>query len=128
MRPTSRAAIRLKLVLLLSLLLASTSPVPGSSGRYTIMVFGDSLSAAFGMAPEDGWVALLGNRLEGRGIEVVNRSISGETTAGGLRRLPDVLADVEPDLVVIELGANDGLRGLDVDAMRTNLARMIELS
>lgn len=93
---------------------------------FTIMVFGDSLSAAYGMDRESGWVALLRERVAGRGVSVINRSVSGETTAGGLQRLPDALAEVDADLVVIELGANDGLRGQDPEIIRDNLARMID--
>lgn len=91
------------------------------------MVFGDSLSAAYGLAPEQGWVALMQTEL-GTKHRVVNASQSGETTAGGLSRLPRALATHKPDVVVIELGANDGLRGLPIGAMQDNLAKMIALS
>jgi acyl-CoA thioesterase I len=100
-----------------------------ASGR-TILVFGDSLSAALGIRPEQGWVALLAQRLQaqGYGYQVVNASISGETSTGGLERLPRALQLHEPAIVILELGANDGLRGLPVNAMRANLARMVELA
>jgi len=96
----------------------------------TILVFGDSLSAALGLPAEQGWVALLAERVrsQGYGYEVVNASVSGETSAGGLERLPRALQQHHPSIVVLELGANDGLRGLPVDAMRTNLAQMIYLA
>lgn len=96
----------------------------------TILVFGDSLSAALGLRPQQGWVALLARRLEaqGYGYEVVNASVSGETSSGGLQRLPRALELHKPVIVILELGANDGLRGLPVDAMRANLARMVRLS
>ncbi len=96
----------------------------------TILVFGDSLSAALGLRPQQGWVALLARRLEaqGYGYEVVNASVSGETSGGGLQRLPRALELHKPVIVILELGANDGLRGLPVDAMRANLSRMVRLS
>jgi acyl-CoA thioesterase-1 len=96
----------------------------------TILVFGDSLSAALGIRPEQGWVALLVQRLQtqGYGYQVVNASVSGETSAGGLERLPRALQLHAPDIVILELGANDGLRGLPVNVMRDNLARMVQLS
>lgn len=92
-------------------------------------MFGDSLSAAYGIAPEQGWVHLLGARLAERGDDappVVNASISGETTAGGLARLPDLLAEHRPALVMVELGANDGLRGLPIAEIRANLTRILQ--
>jgi len=100
-----------------------------ASGR-TILVFGDSLSAALGIRPEQGWVALLAQRLQaqGYGYQVVNASVSGETSAGGLERLPRALQLHEPAIVILELGPNDGLRGLPVSAMHANLARMVELA
>ena len=96
----------------------------------TILVFGDSLSAALGLRPEQGWVELLARRLHSQdyGYEVINASVSGETSSGGLQRLPRALELHRPVIVVLELGANDGLRGLPVDAMRANLAQMVRLS
>jgi acyl-CoA thioesterase-1 len=96
----------------------------------TILAFGDSLSAAYGIRPEQGWVALLAQRLpaQGYGYQIVNASVSGETSAGGLERLPRALALHRPVIVILELGANDGLRGLPVAAMRDNLARMLQLA
>ncbi len=96
----------------------------------TILVFGDSLSAAYGIRPEQGWVALLAQRLQtqGYGTQVVNASVSGETSSGGLERLPRALKLHAPDIVILELGANDGLRGLPPSAMRDNLAHMVQLS
>jgi len=93
-----------------------------------IVVLGDSLSAAYGIPAERGWVALLAERLRENGPAVVNASISGETTAGGLARLPALLAAEKPSVLLIELGANDGLRGLPIDATRANLAAMLELA
>ena len=91
-----------------------------------ILVVGDSLSAEYGLARGSGWVALLQRRLagEGLGAEVVNASISGDTTAGGRNRLPALLATHRPTHVIIELGANDALRGLPLDATRKNLSEM----
>jgi len=96
----------------------------------TIVVLGDSLSAGYGIAIQQGWVKLLEQRLakEGYGYRVVNASVSGETTQGGLARLPRALEQHRPALVILELGGNDGLRGLPLATSRENLARMIELS
>ncbi|RGP57364.1 arylesterase [Pseudomonas abyssi] len=95
-----------------------------------ILILGDSISAAFGLEISDGWVSLLERRLEAQNLpfEVHNASLSGDTTAGGLARLPALLARHEPNLVVIELGGNDGLRGLPTDKMQQNLAAMVERS
>ncbi|MEW6647277.1 MAG: arylesterase [Pseudomonadota bacterium] len=93
----------------------------------TVLVLGDSLSAGYGLTAGEGWVALLQQRLEQRGLEhtVVNASISGDTTAGGLARLDAVLDQHRPDWLLLELGANDGLRGLSLTAMRDNLDAMV---
>jgi acyl-CoA thioesterase-1 len=101
----------------------------GAWGK-TILVFGDSLSAAYGIAAQRGWVALLAERLAREKLDysVVNASISGETTAGGLARLPRALARQKPAILILELGANDGLRGLPIDEMRRNLDAMIALA
>jgi len=98
----------------------------GAWGK-TILVFGDSLSAAYGMAAKRGWVALLAERLERErpDYSVANASISGETTAGGAARLPRALAQHKPAVLVLELGANDGLRGLPVAEMEKNLSAMV---
>lgn len=95
--------------------------------RPVILVLGDSLSAAYGLAPAQGWVALLEQRLDAKGYEyrVVNASMSGETTGGGLARLPRALALHRPAVLFIELGANDGLRGLPIAEIRANLEQMI---
>lgn len=94
---------------------------------HSIVVFGDSLSAAYGLRPSEGWVALLTERLraKGYGCTVVNASVSGETSAGGRSRLVSMLRQQHPDIVILELGANDALRGLPTDAMATNLEAMI---
>jgi acyl-CoA thioesterase-1 len=96
--------------------------------RKTVLVLGDSLSAEYGLARGSGWVALLGERLarEKRPATVVNASISGDTTAGGRTRLPSLLAQHHPDIVIIELGANDALRGLPLALTRANLLAMTQ--
>jgi len=91
------------------------------------VVLGDSLSAAYGIAQARGWVALLGERLKGERLDyiVVNASISGDTTSGGLSRLPKVVQQHKPAVVIVELGGNDGLRGLPLAQMKQNLASII---
>lgn len=103
--------------------------VQAQASQNTLMIFGDSLSAAYGVQTEVAWVALLKERLDEEGLDqwqVVNASIGGETTDGGLRRLPKLLNENEPDIVVIELGGNDGLRGFPPKVIHRNLSRMIE--
>lgn len=112
----------------LFVLLFVSGPAPALAAAVPpVLVLGDSLSAAYGIAPEQGWVALLDARLAtaARPRKVVNASISGETTAGGLARLPALLAEHRPALVVLELGANDGLRGLPLASARANLSQML---
>jgi acyl-CoA thioesterase-1 len=94
----------------------------------TILVYGDSLSAAYGIPQNAGWVALLGERLTQRNSNytVVNASISGETSAGGAARIGAALAKSQPAIVIVELGANDGLRGLPVAQMKTNLTAIVK--
>lgn len=110
----------------LAFLLATTAPL-ALAAPATVLVFGDSLSAGYGIRQEAAWPALLQKRLgETRpDYSVVNASISGETTAGGRSRLADALARHRPRVVVLALGANDGLRGLPLTAMRDNLAAMV---
>lgn len=95
-----------------------------------ILIVGDSISAAFGLEISEGWVTLLEERLQARDepVPVVNASVSGDTTAGGLARLPRLLERHEPDLVVIELGGNDGLRGMAPANMQQNLSQMVKLA
>ena len=132
MRPLPARSARAALVALAALLAlpgpaARGAPDGAAAGAGTIVVLGDSLSAGYGIRPEQGWVTLLGQRLqqEGYGYRVVNASVSGETTDGGLARLPRVLAAHHPAVVVVELGANDGLRGLPIAEMRHNLERIV---
>lgn len=98
------------------------------ANQNTLLIVGDSLSAAYGVPSERAWVQLLQERLNNNGLSqwnVINASISGETTDGGARRLPGLLADNSPDVVVIELGGNDGLRGFPPNVIESNLAQMI---
>lgn len=118
----------MRLLLAIGLLLVLSSSIQAKPP--VVLVVGDSISAAYGMELERGWVQLLQLRLqlEGYPHQVVNASISGETTAGGLARLPKLLQTHEPDVVIIELGGNDGLRGLAMQQTRNNLADMIALA
>ncbi len=101
-----------------------------SSGAWgkTILVYGDSLASAYGIAEKRGWVALLGERLKRERLDysVVNASISGETSSGGLARCAKALAQHRPAVLILQLGANDGLRGLPVAEMKKNLSAMIQ--
>jgi acyl-CoA thioesterase-1 len=117
-------------LLVLSILWLAAVPTARADAP-VILVFGDSISAGYGLPRvEQGWVALLQARLkqQGYGYDVVNASVSGETTAGGLARLPRALALHHPKIVILELGGNDGLRALPIADMRSDLSRMIDLS
>jgi acyl-CoA thioesterase-1 len=105
----------------------SAAATPAATPTRTVLVMGDSLSAGYGMAASQGWVALTGDRLATRNPRwrVVNASISGETSAGGASRIQAELKRTRPSVVVIALGANDGLRGLPLEQTRGNLDRMI---
>ena len=119
---------RLRSIVFIALMIVF-APVYGNQG--TLLIMGDSLSAAYGVQTEQAWVALLRERLDNRdlsGWKIVNASISGETTDGGLRRLQDLLQRHQPDIVMIELGGNDGLRGFPPQVIRQNISRMIEQS
>lgn len=115
------------LTLLLWLPLA-TAPVRAADP--TVLVLGDSLSAGYGLDADQGWVHLLKQKLGAEGFphQVVNASVTGETTAGGLARLPALLDRHRPQLVLVELGGNDGLRALPVVQIRQNLVRIVETS
>jgi acyl-CoA thioesterase-1 len=97
-----------------------------AAAESTLLVVGDSLSAAYGLEREQGWVALLDQRLAGSDWRVINASISGETTRGGLTRLPALLEEHAPAVVIVALGGNDGLRGIPLDESRRSLAGMVE--
>ena len=121
---TARLWVRSILLIALALMMA---PVV-LANQNTLLIVGDSLSAAYGVPSDRAWVQLLQERLNNNGLSqwnVVNASTSGETTDGGARRLPGLLADNSPDVVVIELGGNDGLRGFPPNVIESNLAQMI---
>ena len=117
---------RFSVTCLLSLLCL---PLAASAGG-TIMVYGDSLSAAYGLSQDAGWASLLQARLNQEGLDytVSNLSISGETTSGGAARIAAALKEHKPRVVIVELGANDGLRGLPPTEMRANLAKIVSAS
>lgn len=126
-----RALARVLLAMSAALLaLVPFSPRAAETTAPVLLVVGDSISAGYGLAPDQGWTRLLRDRLgaEGYRYRVVNASISGDTTAGGRSRLPSLLREHRPAVVVIELGGNDGLRGGNVDAMRDNLDAMVTMS
>ena len=105
--------------------------IPFSLSAKTIMIVGDSISAGYGMQPQQGWVHLLQKRLDQhypKQHKVVNASVSGETTSGALARLPKLLQTHRPDVVVIELGGNDGLRGQPPQMIQKNLANLVQQS
>jgi acyl-CoA thioesterase-1 len=111
------------------LLLVLTAVAPAHAAR-TILVFGDSLSAGFGLPTGSGWASLLEHRLKRDKLdyEVVNASISGETTLGGRNRIAATLAEHQPAVVIVQLGANDGLRGSSIEETRRNLIAIVEAS
>ncbi|HUL91422.1 MAG TPA: arylesterase [Burkholderiales bacterium] len=117
-------------ILFAVLLALSGGASSATSAAPTILVYGDSLSAAYGIPQSAGWVALLGERLKQRksNYTVVNASISGETSAGGAARIGTALASSKPAIVIVELGGNDGLRGLPVAQMKANLAKVVQAS
>ncbi len=107
------------------ILLTNTYAEEAKSMR--LLVWGDSLSAAYGIPVEQGWVNLLQKQL-GKQVKVMNASISGETTEGGVTRLADALEQYKPDVMLLELGANDGLRGMRTEVMHKNLNKMIQMA
>jgi acyl-CoA thioesterase-1 len=117
-------------LLIFMLLVAGMTAAGAQSAPRSIVVFGDSLSAAYGIAQARGWVALLAERLkrERADYSVVNASISGDTSAGGAARIRRTLEQHQPAIVIVELGANDGLRGLPIASMKQNLGAIIEQS
>lgn len=122
-------------VVLLFVCLALTSligsnPVAAQSAQATVLVLGDSLSAAYGIEHNQGWVHLLQQHLNKNGhrYKVINASVSGDTTRAGLARLPLALKQHQPEIVIIALGGNDGLRGISLKEFRTNLDKMVRLS
>jgi acyl-CoA thioesterase-1 len=120
------AVVLLRVVVLLLVLLPAGTP-SAAAGRATILVYGDSLSAAYGIGQKQGWVALLEERLGRSALDysVVNASISGETSSGGASRIGSVLSRTRPSITIVELGGNDGLRGLPPAQMRENLSTIV---
>ena len=123
---------RLFFQVLVSLIVTSLVAFPAAArlikpATQTIVVFGDSLSAGYGLQANESWVSLLQARLNQQKLayNVINASISGETTSGGLARFSEALATHKPSIVILELGANDGLRGLPINEMRSNLNKII---
>jgi len=116
------------LISLLGLSLVAFNISAMAANNPKILIYGDSLSAAYGLPQQSGWPALLKNKLQSEGYryDIVNASISGETTSGGLSRLKKTLEVTQPAIIILELGANDGLRGLPLNAMSKNLSSMIE--
>lgn len=114
----------------IAFLLVAFIAIPAVAGQQqTLLIMGDSLSAAYGVPSETAWVQRLRDRLQSNDFDnwdVVNASISGETTDGGVRRLPELLEKNTPSVVIIELGGNDGLRGFPPDVIKSNLASMIQ--
>ncbi|MBQ60797.1 MAG: arylesterase [Gammaproteobacteria bacterium] len=128
---TLTSLIFLALIFIATLLFSDrgyADPSPTAPDTGTVLVFGDSVSAAYGMEQEQGWVYLLTKRLAAKELDyqVINASVSGETTGGGVVRLPKTLQIHQPNLVVLELGGNDGLRGYPIDKIRQNLSVMVD--
>ena len=132
MRSRFLSFLSLNWLLGFSLIVTALVALPASAklinpSTQSIVVFGDSLSAGYGIGQNQGWVSLLQTRISQQKLpyQVVNVSINGETTSGGLARFSEVLATHKPSIIILELGANDGLRGLSVNEMRSNLNNMI---
>lgn len=128
LRPIASAGSKIKRSLVILSVLIGGQHALAADAQHTLLVLGDSISAAYGMDLEQGWVTLMDRRLaaERSGWQVVNASISGDTTDGGLRRLPQLLESHQPAMVLIELGGNDGLRGFPIQRMRDNLSAMVQ--
>ena len=124
----SRFLIAFKWLLQLSVMAAALVAIPAVASTKTIVVYGDSLSAAYNIIQDEGWVALLQQRiaLKKLNYQVINASISGETTSGGLSRFANMLKLQKPNLIILELGGNDGLRGLSATETYNNLEAMMK--
>ncbi|WP_022960028.1 arylesterase [Spongiibacter tropicus] len=118
-------SILIRRFLVVVLFLAAAASEAATAHR--VLVLGDSLSAAYGMDSQQGWVALLDQQYDDE-VQLINASVSGETATGGKQRLPALLDSHRPDIVILELGGNDGLRGYPLDSIRKTLAELIKLS
>jgi acyl-CoA thioesterase-1 len=107
------------------LLVAALYAAAAAGADRTILVLGDSLSASYGMDMESGWVSLLEARAAAQGYRIHNASVSGETSRGALARLDPLVARIRPDVAIVELGGNDGLRGVPLDELRSNLQQIV---
>lgn len=116
--------------LLIFLLGCFVTAAAAQTTNHSILVVGDSISAAHGISPDQGWVQLLATKItqEKFAYQVINSSISGDTTIGGLNRLADLLNRYQPEIIILELGGNDGLRGLSIKTLENNLRQMIGLA
>ena len=116
-------------ILLFFSALISPNAFSADSDLPAILVFGDSLSAAYGIEEEEGWVSLLDKRIKEEDLpfRVINGSVSGETSTGGVERLPGMLSTYRPKVVILELGGNDGLRGLPLELITNNLNKMVDM-
>lgn len=125
-----RLTITRQIILMTLVMLSSMALQHARADTFTALVVGDSISAAYGLRESEGWVALAEEKLreQGHDVTLVNASISGDTTIGGLRRLPDALERFDPDLLIIELGGNDGLRGYPTKSMQKNIEDMATLA
>lgn len=126
---TRTRQLRNQLLSLLILVCLAVSSVQADETE-TLLVLGDSVSSGYGLAIDDGWVALLQNQLDQHDFKfkVVNASVTGDTSGNGLGRLPDLLAQYNPRMLIVELGGNDGLRGLSIKKLQSNLAGMAEMA
>ncbi len=115
--------ILLRITTVCGLLLCAIVPAHSEAAR--IVLLGDSISAGYGIAPEQGWAHLLAEELAPAGHEVINASLSGETTGGGLARIDDLMVRHKPDIVIVELGGNDGLRGYPIKRIKANLDALV---
>ncbi|WP_026374541.1 arylesterase [Aestuariibacter salexigens] len=116
------------LCLLIPILWVSDHSIAHANAQNKLLILGDSLSAAYGLKQDEGWVSLLQDAFVEKNIQVVNAAISGETTDGGLARLPRLLEQHEPTHLLIELGGNDGLQGHPINKIRSNITTMIEMA
>lgn len=117
-------------VLFICLLALSNLASAADSVKHNILVVGDSISAAYGIQPELGWVSLLSGKIaqQKNGYQVINASVSGDMTSNGLNRLPELLRKHQPTIVIIELGGNDGLRGVSLKLIQSNLQQLVKQS